>query len=189
MLPVIFLRREKPCLAPIWESTSVFMLATSTWEGHSLLHALQPTHRSKTSFIRSPVSSSGGRVPSRTERKTFARARVVSFSSSVTMYEGHIVPPFFLRQNPEPLHSSTAAANPPCEEKFRFVASGSRLRPGPIRSWRSIFGGSTITLGFNNPFGSQALLTSPKARTISSPYIRSKNSERLKPSPCSPETE
>src|SRR5918997_3192259 len=113
MFPVAFWRSEKPCFWPIWLRTSVFMLATSTWEGHSDLHALQPTHRSMTSFIFSPVSSSGGRVPSRTERSMFARARVVSCSSKVTMYEGHIVPEFFLRQKPDPLHSSTAEANPP----------------------------------------------------------------------------
>jgi FAD/FMN-containing dehydrogenase len=37
--------------------------------------------------------------------------------------------------------------------------------------------------------GSQAFLTSPKARTSSGPYIFSRNSERERPSPCSPEIE
>jgi hypothetical protein len=61
------------------------MEATSTAEGHSVLHALQPTQRSITSFMRFPVNSSGGRVPSITERSMFARALVVSCSSRVTM--------------------------------------------------------------------------------------------------------
>src|ERR687897_3554815 len=100
------------------------MLATSTREGHSVLHALHPTQRSMTSFMRPPVSSSGGSVPSMTERSMFARALVVSFSSRVTMYEGHIVPPVFLRQKPDPLHNSTALANPPCSKKSRPVATG-----------------------------------------------------------------
>ena len=89
------------------------MLATSTWEGHSVLQALQPTQRSMTSRIRSPVSSSGGSVPSMTERSMLARARVVSCSSRVTMYEGHIVPPVFLRQKPLPLQNSTALREAP----------------------------------------------------------------------------
>src|SRR3712207_8173800 len=50
--------------ATLFRSTSVFIDATSTREGHSVLQALQPTHRSMTSFILSPVSSSGGSVRS-----------------------------------------------------------------------------------------------------------------------------
>jgi hypothetical protein len=61
------------------------MEATSTAEGHSVLHALQPTQRSITSFMRSPVSSPGGKVPSITDLSMFARALVVSCSSRVTM--------------------------------------------------------------------------------------------------------
>src|ERR671916_126343 len=143
--PVAFASKLKPCSWPIRLRTSVFMLATSTCEGHSLLHALHPTQRFMTSFIFSPVNSSGGSVPSRTERSMFARARVESCSSSVTMNEGHIVPVFFLRQKPDPLHSSTAAANPPWSVKSRLVPSGSRSRPGPMRSCSSIRGGAPQT--------------------------------------------
>src|SRR5215211_6495377 len=163
------------------------MLATSTREGHSVLQALHPTQRSMTSFMRRPVSSSGGRVPSITDLSMLALALVVSCSSRVTMYEGHIVPPVLLRQKPLPLHSSTAFAKPPWSSKERFDFMGRRLRPGPIRSCRSIGGGFMITPGFISPSGSKRRLTSAKARRISPPYIFSINSERERPSPCSPE--
>src|ERR671910_3782800 len=123
------------------------MLATSTLEGHSFLHALHPTQRSMTSFMRRPVSSWGGRVPSITDLSMLARALVVSCSSRVTMYEGHIVPPVLLRQSPLPLHSSMAFAKPPWSPKERFVFRDRPFLPGPIRNCRSIAGGSTITPG------------------------------------------
>src|SRR5215208_6548687 len=58
-----------------------------------------------------------------------------------------------------------------------------RSRPGPMRSWRSILGGATITPGFIIPSGSNRRLTSAKARRISAPYIFSTNSERERPHP------
>ena len=46
----------------------------------------------------------------------FARPRVTSFSSRVTMYDGHIVPSSFFRQAPTPLHISMARPKPPYSE-------------------------------------------------------------------------
>jgi hypothetical protein len=95
----------------------------STLAGHSALQALHEMQRSITSFISGPVSASVGSCPESTMRSAFARPRVESFSSPVTMKLGHIVPASSLRQTALPLHCSTAAANPP-GPKSRSVRSG-----------------------------------------------------------------
>ena len=52
-----------------------------------------------------------------------------------------------------------------------------------------IRGGSTIFPGFRRSSGSKRRLISPKAETRRVPSIGSRNSERIQPSPCSPECE
>ena len=73
------------------------------------------------------MNSDRGTLPDSTARSALARPRVECSSSSVAMYEGHIVPSSFFRQTPIPLHISTAPAKPPCPEKSRSV-SGSHAR-------------------------------------------------------------
>src|SRR5262245_4593122 len=93
----------------------------STFDGHSALHPLHSRQRSMTSYRRRPAKSAGGTLPESTARSALARPRVVCSSSRVAMYDGHIVPSSFFRQTPTPLHISTAAAKPPCDEKSRSV--------------------------------------------------------------------
>lgn len=52
----------------------------------------------------------------RLTRNAFALPRVVSRSSFVTRYDGHIAPPWVLRHTPTPLHSSMLGKNPPWAE-------------------------------------------------------------------------
>ncbi len=49
--------------------------------------------------------------------------------------------------------------------------------------------GRTMTPGFSRPSGSHAAFSSAKAPTSCGPYMRSRNSERDRPSPCSPESD
>ena len=60
------------------------MRAMSTPAGHSRRHALQPMHRSKTSFISGERIASGPSCPVKASRSAFARPRVTCFSSPVT---------------------------------------------------------------------------------------------------------
>src|SRR5215831_17942804 len=64
------------------------------------LHPLHSRQRSRVSYRSLPVKSSAGSFPERISRIRLARPRVECLSSSVTMYEGHIVPSFFFRQTP-----------------------------------------------------------------------------------------
>ena len=88
-------RRERsglPLALCNWARYSNLILAISTPEGHSALHALQATQSSMTPYKSGPVSSDAGSWPDRTARKALARPRVLCFSSRVTMKLGHIVP-------------------------------------------------------------------------------------------------
>src|SRR5262245_39759903 len=86
------------------------MLATSTPVGHSRLQPLHDTHKSNVSNIAGDVRASRPSWPDNASRSEFARPRVKCCSSSVTRYEGHIVPASNFRQCPLLLHISTAAA-------------------------------------------------------------------------------
>ena len=59
------------------------MRAMSTPVGHSRRQALQPTHRSMVSFMRSETKASRPSCPLKASRKLLARPRVTSFSSPV----------------------------------------------------------------------------------------------------------
>ena len=125
-------------------------------EVHDLLHA-------------PPVSSSGGRVPSITDLSMLARALVVSCSSRVTMYEGTSCPVLLRQSRSRCTTRRPSRSRPDLEGEVRLY--GRRSRPGPIRSCRSIGGGSTITPGFIIPSGSKRRLTSAKARRISPVHL------------------
>src|SRR5215831_5971002 len=103
----------------------------STLDGHSALHPLHSRQRSITSCSRLPAKSAAGTLPESTARSALARPRVECSSSRVAMYEGHIVPSSFFRQTPTPLHISTAAANPPCDEKSSRVFGSQVLYAAP----------------------------------------------------------
>src|SRR5262249_22583948 len=119
-----------------------------------------PAHQGRIHNIAEPPA--GARTES-TARRALARPRVECSSSSVAMYEGHMVPSSFIRQTPIPLHISTAAAKPPWPEKSRSV-SGSHVRyPAPYRSDSVIGGASTMLPGLSRPLGSKARLTWRKA--------------------------
>jgi len=47
------------------------------------------------------------------------------------MYDGHIVPSRFFRHTPTPLHISTEAAKPPCDEKSSSVGGSHVLYDTP----------------------------------------------------------
>src|SRR6185295_16913461 len=106
---------------------SAFRRAMSTLLGHSLLHALQDRQRSSVSIVPgsfqisarlSPCSLFAVRCslcpscPVIASRSAFPLPRVLCRSSSVPMYDGHIVPPLFLRHTPAPFHTSTAPRSP-----------------------------------------------------------------------------
>ena len=118
MLANILERREAPFASLYCARNSYFSFAISTFEGHSALHPLHSRHRSSVSYSSFPVNSYAGNLPDKISRIKLARPRVECLSSMVTMYDGHMVPSFFLRQTPAPLHSSTAVANPPSREKL-----------------------------------------------------------------------
>src|SRR5216684_7039743 len=87
------------------------MRAMSTPVGHSRLHPLHDTHRSKASLT--IESASGPNWPESASRSVLARPRVRCASSSVARYDGHMVPASNLRQWPLLLHISTALSYPP----------------------------------------------------------------------------
>src|SRR5680860_526373 len=94
----------------------------STLEGHSVLQALHEMQRSITSYVSFEAKSFGSKTfPASALRNALALARVVSCSSLVAMYDGHIVPALSFRQTAAPLHISTAAMKPPSLEKSRWV--------------------------------------------------------------------
>ena len=69
-------------------SHSLLSRAMSTFDGHSLLQPLQERHRSITSASSGVVQGLAPGLPAveaSAWRRTFARARVVSFSSRVAM--------------------------------------------------------------------------------------------------------
>src|SRR4029077_7448717 len=104
------------------------MRAISTPVGHSRLQPLHDTHRSSASLTASSAS-----VPSWFEsarRSVLARPRVRCASSSVTRYEGHIVPASNLRQWPLLLHISTALSKPPHSLQSKDASRECVLYPG-----------------------------------------------------------
>ena len=102
----------------------------STPAGHSRRQALQPMHRSNTSFIPGERMASGPSWPVSASRRAFARPRVTCFSSPVTRYDGHIVPGSAFRQAPLLLHISAAPASPPQRLQSRVVSKGWCAYPG-----------------------------------------------------------
>ena len=105
------------------------------------------------------------------------------------MYEGHIEPVPILRHCAVPLHSSIALMNDPWRPKSSFVGTAPPWRSGLTRRSVSMRAGWTMTPGFSRPSGSHAALSSANAPMSCGPYIRSRNSERDRPSPCSPESD
>src|SRR3954465_9375730 len=96
----------------------------STLEGQSALQPLHSRHRSRASCSSGLVKASLGKSPLMAERSRLARPRVECFSSSVTIYEGHIVPDRRLRHSPLPLHISMARSKPPSFSKEKCVLTG-----------------------------------------------------------------
>src|SRR5690625_4892726 len=96
------------------------IVAMSKFDGHSDLHPVHCTHRSSTSNMRSPVSSSGGRSPDSADLSALARPRVECSSSRVTMKLGHMTPLVNLRHAPLPLQSSTDRAKPPSADRSSY---------------------------------------------------------------------
>src|SRR5215470_18952333 len=105
----------------------------STFEGHSVLHALHSRHRSSTLYRPWLVNSACGRRPEIMARRALARPRVECCSSRVAMYDGHIVAPVSLRHSPLPLHMSMAVANPPSRLQSRLVLMSIVWYVGPCR--------------------------------------------------------
>src|SRR6516165_4654777 len=97
--------------------------AISTLVGHSLLHALHSKHKSSASRTAGPVSPDRPSCPVSASRSVLARPRVLCCSSQVAWYDGHIVPPRFLRHSPTPAHNSTARVRPPSAEKSNVVGT------------------------------------------------------------------
>src|SRR5262245_20700274 len=168
----------------------------STPVGHSRLHPLQDTHRSRVSYISSDVSPSRPSWPESARRSVLARPRVRCCSSPVARNEGHMVPASNLRQWPLLLHISTAAANPvlaapgavhslQSSASTIFGIAYPGLKRNSVRS--SCLEGRTILPGFIRFFGSKSALISPSAAVSRGPRIGSIHSERTSPSPCSPE--
>ena len=167
------------------------MRAMSTPVGHSRRHALQPRQRSIASYSSGDAQGSSPSCPESASRSAFARPRVEWRSSLVARNDGHITPGLRFRQVPLLLHMSTAREKPPHFSQSSAV--GSFRVSSPLRARRSeasfMRGGSTILPGFRRSSGSKRRLISPKAETRRFPSIGSRNSDRIQPSPCSPECE
>src|SRR5471032_3598571 len=184
------------------------MRAISTPVGHSRLHPLHETQRSRASFTE--ASASVPNCPDKARRSVLARPRVRCFSSRVTRNEGHIVPASNLRQWPLLLHISTAFASPPvrsspvprpvstpvngsrvtfhCDQSSCVAISRSRYVGGKRKFVASsIFGGFTMRSGLIRFSGSKSVLISRNASLRRGPYCHATHSPRHKPSPCSPE--
>ena len=107
--PISFVRQGIPSVRYFCCRVSAFNLVISTPEGHSVWQPLQERQRSKISFNSGLVK---GFSPGSDNicLSMLALARVLSFSSSVAMKLGHMVPPVkavFL-QSPEPEHFSAS---------------------------------------------------------------------------------
>ena len=87
---------------------SIFIFDISTPVGHSRLHALQETQSFMVSFILSLNKASLPSCPERANLSEFALPLVESFSSFVTLKEGHITPPSNFLHEPLLLHISIA---------------------------------------------------------------------------------
>ena len=139
------------------------------------------------------ANASGPSWPDNASRRLLARPRVESASFRVTRNDGHITPPFNLRQLPLLLHISTAPCSPPAApgqaDQFSLVGNEFTLYPGANRNkWRSsIFGALVILPGFMIFCGSNSFLTSANSPAMRGPNMTSLNSDRAMPSPCSPE--
>ena len=163
-------------------STLALIHVMSTFDGHSLLHALQAKHESITLSI--SFSSPPWVI---TSLITLALALVVMVSSFVALYTGHMAPPMtddFL-QSAAPLHcsmSSISSLHSPQSIHF----SASYFCPASYLRHSSIGGVSTILPMFMSPSGSQHLFSWRISSYACSPYISGINSPLNLPSPCSP---
>ena len=80
----------------------------STPVGHSLLQALHETHSFIVSVISSLIKASFPSCPERANLRELALPLVESFSSLVTLKDGHITPPSNFLHDPLLLHISIA---------------------------------------------------------------------------------
>ena len=92
---------------------SIFIFDISTPVGHSRLQALQATHNFIVSVISLLVSAFLPNCPERANLSELALPLVESFSSFVTLKEGHITPPSSFLHDPLLLHISIAPWRPP----------------------------------------------------------------------------
>jgi len=127
--------------------------------------------------------------PVSARRSAFARPRVEWRSSWVTRNEGHITSGCDFRHAPLLSQRSTAPSRLPCWDQSSTTGSSRPAYPGRYRNSErsSMRGGSTILPGFMIPWGSNVRFTSANADAMRSPSMERRNSERSRPSPCSPE--
>ena len=148
------------------------------------LHARHRSSASVTAGSRRPSTSE----PSSASWRIRARPRVLSFSSRVAAYDGHITPGGEgATHAPTPVHRWTAAPKESSWVSRNAVRTGLTGRAG--RRSTSTGAGSTSTPGFSRPVGSQIALTSANSASDCASYISGNSSERARPSPCSPDSE
>ena len=98
----------RPYLFACRFDNSIFIFDISTPVGHSRLQALQETHNFIVAVISLLVSALLPNCPERANLSELALPLVESFSSFVTLKDGHITPPSNFLHDPLLLHISIA---------------------------------------------------------------------------------
>ena len=165
----------------------------STPVGHSWRQALQPTQSAMAAAMSGEVKASGPSWPDERQPEAVGAAPgQVLLVAGGAVARAHRAAGELAAGAVAVAHldgAGEAAPVRPVERRRRAARRPrSRRRSGAARG-RPSRTARTILPGFRRPAGSKASLTASKARTRRGPNMRSWNSEREMPSPCSPECE